>query len=113
MRVLRTLGGSAVAAVAVGALVTLGVLGLTRSTQTQHQTTAATPVDRIVSSTGSTAWPERELRGSTVLTGQVPVTVADGKAKLVGSHPGNAQLKLRFSLPIRDKAKLDALIAVE
>ena len=111
MRVSRTLGGSAVAALAVAGIAVLAVFGLTRSTQA-NTTKATSPVERIAASTGA-AWPERELRGSTVLTGQVPLAVASGKAKLVGSHAGNAQLKLRFGLPIHDQAKLNALIAAE
>ena len=98
MRFSRTLGGSAAVVVGVGALVVVGVLGLTRSTQS-HETTAATaasPVDRIIASTGTATWPERELQGSKVLTGQVPLTVASGKAKLVGKHPAKADAEAQL-----------------
>jgi photosystem II stability/assembly factor-like uncharacterized protein len=114
MRVFRTLGVSAGVAIGVAALAVVAVLGLTRSTRGHETATAATStVDGVISSTAASAWPERELRGTAELTGQVPLTVSSGRAKLLGRHPSGAELKLRFALPIRDRAKLDALIAVQ
>src|SRR5262245_42914534 len=45
------------------------------------------------------------------IQGEVPVTVANGKAQLLGPHPAGATLKLNFGYALSDMPALNALIA--
>ena len=74
---------------------------------------AAATVQNLLSSQGTAPWSERDLTGTTVLTGQVPVAVANKTAGYVGPHSAKTELRLNFGFPLRDQAKLDALIKHE
>jgi photosystem II stability/assembly factor-like uncharacterized protein len=58
-------------------------------------------------------WAQDGATGNVTLTGQVPLAVAHGAAAYVRPHPLQAQIKVNFGLPLRDRASLDALIAQE
>lgn len=58
------------------------------------------------------AWAAARRTGSVRLAGQVPLSVLHaGAAERLADHPADAPLTLSFSLPLRDPAALDALIA--
>ncbi len=57
------------------------------------------------------AWAAKDLTGSAVLGGEVPLSLGNGSATLMRPHPANARLKVNFAFPLRDRAGLDALIA--
>jgi photosystem II stability/assembly factor-like uncharacterized protein len=63
--------------------------------------------------TSARVWTEQHLRGSTVIRGEVPLSLGNGKASYVKPHPADATLKLNFAYPLADRPALDALIAQE
>ncbi len=65
------------------------------------------------SETSIRQWTQKHLTGSVQLAGEVPLSVAQGRATLLGHHPANATIKLNFGFPIADQAGLDRLIAQE
>jgi photosystem II stability/assembly factor-like uncharacterized protein len=83
------------------------------STSGTKPATAATTVHALLSSQGTAPWSERDLKGTTVLTGQVPLTISTSAARYLGSHAANDVLRLNFSLALRDRSTLDQLIALE
>jgi photosystem II stability/assembly factor-like uncharacterized protein len=51
--------------------------------------------------------------GPVRLTGQVPLAVSHGTAKLISAHAPQAQIGLSFGFPLRSKTRLDLLIQQE
>ena len=95
--VLRWVGGFAVSLLAIGVI----ALGVPRP--------SAAPAARSTART----WTEKDRSGSTLIKGEVPLALSNGKASLVGHHDPQATLKLNFGYPLTDRAGLDALIASE
>ena len=91
------------AAAALAAVLTLAG-GVTHSRAASRRSESTATVASMLSTKGTTAWVEQSLAGTRTLTGQVPVAVSQNVATYVHAHPADAQLKLRFALPIRDKA---------
>src|ERR1700742_2337613 len=65
------------------------------------------------SGTGARQWTEQGLKGSVQIAGEVPLSVAEGKATLIGRHDPSATTRLTLGSPTADKAGLDKLIAQE
>jgi photosystem II stability/assembly factor-like uncharacterized protein len=82
------------------------------STSSTKPATAAT-VRSLISSQGTAPWSQRDLRGTTVLMGQVPATISTSAARYVGPHAANDVLRLNFALQLRDRSTLDQLVALE
>src|ERR1700755_1815156 len=93
-------GGFAASLFAAGAVAVGG------PKSTPSETTATVP-------TTARVWTEQGLKGSTVIQGEVPLSLGNGKASYVRPHPADAQLKLNFAYPLADRPGLDALIAQE
>src|SRR3982751_4034140 len=102
MRSKRTLGFviPAILGMAGLAAVTVGATGSGAARETAGSRTSATA-----------PWPTRALRGSTTLGGQVPLVVSNRNARYLRPHSAKAEVRLNFTLPLRDRAGLDALIA--
>src|SRR4051794_12772639 len=73
----------------------------------------SSPAGATTVPTEARVWTEQALKGSTVITGEVPLSLANGKASFVEPHPANARLKVNFGYPIADGAGLAALTARE
>src|SRR4051794_34339585 len=88
----------------VCAVAVLAVVGsmLFLTTSSTARASVAT-VQSLISSQGTAPWSERNLTGSTVLAGQVPLAVTTSAARYVGPHAKDDVLRLNFSLPLRDR----------
>ncbi|HEY2353372.1 MAG TPA: protease pro-enzyme activation domain-containing protein [Gaiellaceae bacterium] len=75
--------------------------------------TAATTVRAILHTQGTAPWSQRDLKGTTVLSGQVPLSVTTSAARYLGPTAKTSVLRLNFSLALRDRSTLDQLIALE
>lgn len=97
--------------VVVFATAVLGSIAVFTTSATKPANAAT--VQALVSSQGTPPWTERGLRGTALLKGQVPLAVVNKTAGYVGQHAANAVIRLNFALPLRDRATLDRLIALE
>ena len=106
MRSKRAWGVAIPVMVGIAAVTAVAVSGSSRSAVQRTATRSARTSTRA-------AWPTRSAKGDTTLRGQVPLVVSSKTAAYLRPHARNAEVRLNFSLPLRDRAGLDALIAQE
>src|SRR4051812_6743941 len=111
----RRLGGLAAASAVVGTLLAVGAVATLGGSSSRGPAAAkatAAPALASFATTPTTAngWRERNRQGNVTLTGQVPLVVSDHVAPQLRHHAPQAELKVNFALPLRDKRSLDALI---
>jgi photosystem II stability/assembly factor-like uncharacterized protein len=97
----------------LGVALATAVLGTVVLFTTGTKPATAATVQSLITSRGTPPWAQRGLQGTTVLKGQVPLSVTTSAARYVGPTSSSSVIRLNFTLPLRDRATLDKLIAVE